>query len=328
MSRISRYQESLSRFIKTKSPYSEIIKPNNKIESLLDISEHEATIMLLTIFNGQKKKKKFKSHEPYSIASGIHLLMSIVMINDSLNYYKTLYGDAIIKNFISQAPAYVYECLSKNLETLENAMDKEKIPKLQSKIYSFFNKKMVNITKYEELKAHDKVHKTDIIKYKFNNKNIIELKYRKLKAIDKDVLVEYVERTYGATCQCALVLGWLLSVGEEKQINNFERLGTHLGLLIKLSNDFKNLERDIMNADTCSYNLIVNCGIHECFALFDESKVKILEGCFTLNIYSTTVKEIIDHIEKTFDTYLKNTELELASKYTSFSTQETNNCKK
>ena len=178
---------------------------------------------------------------------------------------------------------------------------------------------MLDITKYEEFKADDKVHKTDIIKYKFNDKSLINEKYRKLNMMAKDKLIDYVERTYGSVCQCSFVLGWLLGFGDEKMVHNLERLGIHLGILIKLSNDFKNLERDIINASTLSSNLIVNYGIHECFRLFDESKLKLLEGCLTLDIYNITIKEVIDHIEKNFDNHLKNTDLELVSRYSSFS---------
>ena len=320
MSRISRYQESISRFIKTKSPYSEIIKPSNNNELILSINEHESSILLLTIFNGQKKKKKFKSHESYNVASGIDLMMTMCMINDNLPYYKTTYGENQIKNLISQSPVYISECLSKNLETLENIIEKDKVFKMQTKLYSYFNKKLIGLTKVEDIKGTEKPHRTDIIKYKFDNKNIINLKYRKLKIVDKFVLLDYIDRTYGATCQCAFVLGWLLGLGEDKHVVSLEKMGSALGILIKLSHDFKNLERDITHSETCSYNIIVNCGIHECFTMFDENKLKLLEGCFTLDVYSTTIKEIVDHIEKNFDTYLKNTELELNSKYTSFST--------
>lgn len=322
MSRISRYQESILKFIKTKSPYSELIKPTNNNESILAINEREVSIMLLTIFNGQKKKKKFKSHESFNIAAGIDLMMTICMLNDNLIYYKSIFGENPIKNLLSQAPIYVSECLSKNMETLENIYEKDKVHKLQTKLYSYLNKKMIGITKIEDIKGTSKPHRTDIIKYKFNNKNIINLKYRKLKIIDKNVLLDYVERTYGATCQCAFVLGWMLGLGDDKQIHILEKMGSTFGLLIKLSHDFKNLERDITSAEFCSHNIIVNRGIHESFEIFNESKLKLLEGCFTLDIYNTIIKEIIDHIEKNYHTYLKNTDLELNSRYTSFSASE------
>lgn len=319
MSRISRYQESISRFIKTKSCYSDTIKSSNNLENIINLNDHETSIILLTILNGQYKKKNLKSHHGYYMASGVDLMLTVVMINDNIKYFEGKFGKNVIKNFISQAPIYVSECLSQNIETLENILDKDKVIKVQRKIHSFLHKKLLDIARQDEMKSTEKVHKLDIIKHKFNNKNLINDKYRKLSLIDKDKLVDYVERTYGSVCQCAFVLGWLLGLGDEKMISNFERLGTHLGILIKLSNDFRNLERDIEISDGTTYNLIANYGIHECFKLFDESKLKLLEGCLLLDVYNITIKEVIDHIEKKFDDRLKNTDLELASKYSSFS---------
>jgi geranylgeranyl pyrophosphate synthase len=210
---------------------------------------------------------------------------------------------------------------------LESITDKDsasriQLSKLHKKIQTFIVKKLLDIARHEEFKGDEKIHKTDVVRYRFSDKNVINNKYRKLQMIDKDKLIDYVERTYGSVCQCAFVCGWLLGFGDEKMINNLERLGTHLGLLIKLSTDFKNLERDLNNATTTSTNLIINYGIHECFRLFDDSKIKLLEGCLTLDIYNITIKEVIDHIEKTFDNHLKNSDLELVSRYSSFSSAE------
>ena len=320
MSRISRYQESISRFIKTKSSYSDIIKSNSICENIINVNDHEASIILLTVLNGQYKKKKLKAHHGYYMASGIDLMMSHVMINDNIGYHESKFGKNSVKNILGRTSIYVHECLLQNIETLENIIEKDKVLKIYKKISTYVNKKLKDVTECVELKSNTKVHKTDIIKYKFSDKNIIENKYRKLNVVDKDLLIDYVERTFGAVCQCSFVMGWLLGLGDEKMIPNLERLGTHLGLLIKLSKDFKNLERDINSTSTgMSNNLIVNYGIHECFALFDESKIKLLEGCLTLDIYNITVKEVIDYIENTFDDHLKNTDLELNSRYTSFS---------
>jgi len=151
--------------------------------------------------------------------------------------------------------------------------------------------------------------------YKFTNKLTIEAKYKKVKKIDKDELLDYTDRKFGSVCQLAFVMGWIFGLGDEKSITSFEKLGTSLGIIIKLANDFKNLERDITSATTSTFNLIINLGIHECFSIFDKNKLKLLEGCLTLDVYSITIKEIIDHIEKTFDTHLKKTNLDLKSQY-------------
>jgi hypothetical protein len=324
MSRISRYQESISRFIKTKCSYADILKPNSQIESIININDHEQSIILLTILSGQYAKKKLKKPHGYYIASGVEMMMLLVMINDNLAYYESIYSKNIIKNFITQAPIYVPECLSQHMDTLESISDKDSVSRIQlsklyKKIHTIMVKKLLNITKYEEFKGDEKIHRTDIIRYKFSDKNLIDNKYKKLHMIDKDKLIDYVERTYGAVCQFALICAWLLGFGDEKMINNLERLGIHLGMLIKLSHDFKNLERDLNIASHVSTNLIINYGIHECFRLFDDSKIKLLEGCLTLDIYNITIKEVIDHIEKIFDNHLKNADLELVSRYSSFS---------
>jgi hypothetical protein len=318
MSRISRYQESVSKFVKSKSAYSEIIKYNNKNEKLLNINSHEVSIILLTVFIGLKKKKNFKSHESYHMAAGIDLLLCTIMINDNIHYYNDTFDENKIKNFINQATPYIYECLSKNLETLDNIVEKDKVHKIEGKIFSYFNKKLLYILQNEEIETNQYAHKTDIIKYKFKNEKIIEQKYKNLKITDKETLIDYIDRTYGTVCQCSFVLGWMLGIGEEKTIPNLEKLGIYLGRMIKLTNDFKNLEIDIMHSKNFSYNYIVNFGIHEAFSLFDENKVKFLEGTMLINIYNTTIKEIVDNIEKTFDNCLANSELELKSRYTSF----------
>lgn len=320
MSRISRYQESISRFVKTKSYFSELIKSNKSIENIIDECDNEASIVLLTILNGQNKKSEMKMHHGYYMAAGIDFIMMCNVINDNTQYYEEKCGKQTIKTLLCQMSIYVNECLRQNVETLENFLEKDKIFKIQKNINSYVCSKLLELTKDEVITGSENVDKTDIINYKFNDKNIINNKYKKMKMVKRDILMAYINRTYGCTCQCAFVLGWLLGLGDSKMINNLERLGTHLGILIKLSNDFKNLERDINTGNKTSLNFVVNYGIHECFDLFSESKVKLIEGCLTLNIYNITIKEVIDYIESKFDKYLNNTDLEMESKYSSFST--------
>lgn len=319
MSRILRYQESIIRYIKTKSSYCDIVKPNNIIDTIIDTCDHDVAIILLTVSNGQLKKKKLKSHNGYYMASGIDLMMSYVMINDNKLYYEAKFDVFSVNNLIKKAPIYISDCLGQNLESYDSTVEKPKIIKNHRQLYSYMNKKMLEMASFFDLQGVEKMKKTDIIKYKFNNKNIIDQKYKKMQYIDKDLLLDYVEKTYGAVCQCSFVMGWLLGYGDEKSISSLEKLGSSLGIIIKLANDFQNLERDITHSDKITYNLIANYGIHECFKLFDENKLRLLEGCLTLDVYNITIKEVIDNIEKKFDTNLKNSDLELASRYSSFS---------
>lgn len=317
MSRISRYQESVLKTVTTKSSFCNILKVSNT--EFIDVGDHEASITLLTILNGQNKKLNMKLHHGYYMGAGIDLLMLYNKINDNEIYYTEKYGEKFIKNIKTQTPIHIYECLHQNIETLENFLDKDKILKIHRKISTYLKNKLLEMMSLDEIVGKSHMHKTDIINYQFDDPHETLQKYKKLKLVDKDILINYINHTYGATCQCAFVIGWLLGLGDPKMINNLERLGLHMGILIKLANDFVNLERDIKYSNKKSTNMLVNHGVYHSFDLFSESKTKLIEGMLTMDIYNTTIKEVIDFIEKKFDMCLNNTNLEMESKYSSFS---------
>jgi len=320
MSRIVRYQTSIENYIKTRSLYSDLITSSNKLEELLNVHEHEIFIILLTIQSGQYKKTKLKMHHCYHTAFGLDILLSLIIIKDNLHYYEKNYDTNILKLILTHAPIHSFDTITRNMEAFMNTVDKGKLLDIQIKINKYLHDKLITILDVDELKGTSKPHKTDIIKYNFNDKSLIDTNYRKLKIIDKDILIDYVNKTYGTICQCAFVIGWLLGLGDEKMINNLERLGIHLGMLLKISQDFQNLERDLKNShSTTTSNMIINYGIHKCFDLFDDAKAKLIEGCHTMDIFNITIGEIIDKIESKFDDQLKKTDLELNSRYTSFS---------
>lgn len=333
MSRISRYQDSISKFFKKNGCcFANIIKDNKVFENIINTTDHLIPIILLTVLSSQYKKNNFKPHHGYYMASGIDILVVIVNIYDNKNYYIEKFGQTEIDNFLAEMPCYVFKCLSQNIETFENLIDKEKVLKIYHQALLHLQSKICKLSHKISVKTSTLVKKTDIIKFNFTDKQIIKNKYKKLKQVDKDVLLEYIDQKYGYVCQCAFVMGWLLGLSDEKMIPSLDKLGTHLGLIIKISNDFNNLEKDINCAKEYSLNIIANYGIHECFAMFMESKMKLIQGCLTLDIFTITVKEIIDNVEKQFDNCLQNTDIELKSMYSSFTgdtcqTDTKNNCK-
>lgn len=318
MSRISRYQDSICKFIKTKSCFIRLIKNNDLFTSLMNDSDHLTPIILLTILNSQHKKKNLKIHHGYYIASCVDIMMLIVNILDNEKYYIDTYGHTVVLAFLSEMPIYIFKCLSQNIETAETSIDKEKLLKMTYQLMDYLHNNILKIIHRNDITTTLSVRKTDIIKYRFTDERIINLKYKNLKQIDRDTLLTYIEDKYGNVCNCAFILGWVFGQGEDKYIYDLEKIGYQLGMMIKLANDFINLERDIKYADIISYNFIVNFGIHESFALFMENKLKFIEGCLKLSIFTNTIKEILDSIEKKFDDCLKNTDIELESLYSSF----------
>lgn len=326
MIRILRYQEHIVKFIKEKSVYKSLYTQDSNYEEFVNLNEHYLSIILLTVLNGLYGKKN-KTYHGYHLASGIDLWVNMLLIKDNPNYYNNKYGKEHIDNFINFVPIYLFETISQHIIHVTRSMDKDGIDqKSKQKLYkayhtltNYVQKKLLSTVEHVELKGTNKPVKTDIINYRFSNPEVLN-KHKKIKVIDKDVMIDYVDKTYGTVCKCVFVMAWIMGFGSEDMIEDLERLGTHLGLMFKLANDFHNLERDLDTVGTMSTNLIINYGIHQCFSLFVSSKEKFLEGCITLGINdSITLKEVIDCIEKKFDDQIENTSLDLQSKYTSYS---------
>jgi geranylgeranyl pyrophosphate synthase len=229
---------------------------------------------------------------------------------------------------MEDTPLKIFKCLSENMKMLEENISSTELKlKLMKTFYfciNYIQEKLSIILKRQYLSGTEFVKKIDLIKFKFKNENILKKKYANLKKIKEEDLFNYVENKYCNITKMAFVIGWLLGTGEEKSTPILEEMGTNFGYMLKISTDFINIERDIENAKDISYNMIANYGIHHCFTIFFEHKEKLIKGCMELDIYSHTMKEIIDYIEKCFDKCLNNTDLELASLYSSFTTATNN----
>ena len=100
MSRISRYQEVLLKFIKNKSFINETTESTKKIiYDLLELSDQIPAILCLTILNNQCKKYDVRIHG-YYLASGIDMLTLIAKVCSSRDYFNNKYGEMQIDNMI------------------------------------------------------------------------------------------------------------------------------------------------------------------------------------------------------------------------------------
>jgi geranylgeranyl pyrophosphate synthase len=275
-------------------------------------------IILLTIASNQYKKKKSKPPHGYYMATSIDTMSIIASLLNNEKYYIDKYGDIFVVNFVKETTVNVLKCISQNMESFEDILEKEHIIKIYHAITNFIYDKLVNLIKYEKMEGINDAKKMDLIKYHFTDPKIIDEKYKKIKKIDKDKLMQYVNNKYGSVAQCAFVIGWLLGLGEEDKIPILESLGKSFGIILKISNDFGNLERDLENSEGLTYNLVVNYGIYECFSMFMDHKLKIFNECLELDIFNITIKEVIDNMERKIDSVLKKTDMELKSEWSSF----------
>src|SRR5271154_3409490 len=102
MSRISRYQEGILKFLKTKSFINETTDTTkNILYDLLELSDHIPAILCLTILNNQCKKYDIKIHG-YYLASGIDVLMLMAKVCSSRDYFENKFGQVAVDNMIME----------------------------------------------------------------------------------------------------------------------------------------------------------------------------------------------------------------------------------
>ena len=312
MSRISRYQESLSKFIKNKNietyfsdEFKEIIY--NKLTD----SDHLGGIIVSTLFNHNSKKTNFKGHG-YFLAIAVDILMIILESNNRFS------------NQNLNLTIGLYKLINDNISII-NTPKQEELNNIIIKTYEYFNQNIYDIITCEKIGIISKMHKNDLL----NLKTITEPIYKKISLMNhynKDDLIIYIKKTYGKLGKILFLISWIIGGGEsdKKTLKQIENIGELFGCLYKVCIDFDNIINDINdvtkdNLDKTTKNIIVNLGIQESFAFFMETKSKFYEESFKIDIYTHTMKEVIDELETKIDKCLDNCTIDMKSMYSSFS---------
>lgn len=319
MSRISRYQTCVDKYLKNKSVFMKDNVDNlDIISENIELCDHSLAIILLTTMNNVRGSKQKNIHG-YSMSTGIDILTMITRLTDNKSHYEDVHGKDRLKNTINELTSGIYKSLFENLETVKHSTKSDDGFKISQLCLEQLSEKIYNITKYYNYLSNKKMLKSDVTNLKFKNKEIIKNKYSKLYKIEKDEIIKYVDEKYGSLCKLTLILGWILGGGDEKTIETLEKLGQNLGYIMKVYYDFTNIEEDIENASKTTYNLIANIGVKDSYILYVENKTSFIEGCCLLGIYSNTTKEILDILEEKIDKCLEESNIDLRSTYSSFS---------
>ena len=310
MSRIERYQESINKFIKSKDIFTEDVK------NMLLKKDHLCGIIFATLLNHNAKKTNFKVHGYYIICAIdiLHELIEMLNLNENIEHNK-----------FTELLFTVINLINMNLENIKvQQKQEEMLNKILNFINSYISNKLLEITKKYEFVAQKKVQKTDLISINYLDKTILN-KYKNLSKVDHNNLIEYVKNTYGNIGDIVFVIGWAIGGGDRKKelLKTLQTIGDRFGLLYKLCRDFEKIEEDInssskYNSKYC-LNFVVNEGVQESFILFMEIKTQLLEECLSLNIYTHTLKEVLDELEKNVDKCLQSSNIDLKSTYSSFS---------
>jgi hypothetical protein len=306
MSRISRYQESIEKFIKNKNINNYFAEEFSKeIEKKLNNSDHLCGIILSTIFNHNTKKSNIKGHGYFL---GILIDICLIILNLKNISYEINYNLII----------GLYKLLNENIQILKSD-DVNKLNLISNTTYNYFNANIYNILKIEKYNMK-KMTKSDLL----NLKTITPELYKKISNMnkyDKSDFLDYIKNKYGNLGKLIIILSWIMGGGniDKKNINILESIGEKFGMMYKLCIDFENVIFDIKNSENISNNTIVNLGVQESFELFMELKSTFYEESLKLEIYTHTMKEVIDELELKVDKCIENCKIDMKSTYSSFS---------
>lgn len=329
MSRISKYQDGILKFLKTKSFINETTEQTKTIlYELLELSDHIPAVLCLTILNNQCKKFDIKIHG-YYLASGIDVIMLIAKVCSSRDYFDHKFGQAAIDNVIMEVTNSFYKCITQNIETLRMSKNGNVNVKLIQLCIEYAAKYIPLITQKGSYGSLAKMKKTDLFCLNITDSDYLH--YKKKNMLNKDLLLDDMVKRYGSVCKLAMSLGWILGQGdeaiyskirdlsEEKTISKLENLGDFMGKFLKLHDDFRFIERDI-RIGRFSLNYVINYGIKEAYIELIESKANYIEGSMLLGVETKTSKEIIDMIVRNIDDIVKDVSVDMETQYDDVST--------
>jgi len=318
-SRIYRYKSSIDKFMTQKSPLITISSHNKQIldDTYKDL-DHLISICLVTTFHGKTESKNRKFHG-YFMACGIDIGMIIVNITNRYYCYKHKITYENWANFVPELIAKMYNCLSQNIDALKVGLPKEEIIRINQQCIDYMSSGIAKLTQFPKYDfPNTLIKKTDFNDYRFEttgDKN----KYSKLKFVSDKILYEHIDNKYGFICKMALLFGWLFGMGDEKKTDEILEVGRHMGIIFKIAYDFENVQNDLVKCEKYTFNMVVNKGIKESYSIYDTHKKSFIEGILKLEIWSNTIKEILDLIEDKVDQGLNCASIDENCTYSEFS---------
>lgn len=319
MSRISRYQESMTKFIKQKSCLNSLNDSiKQKIFTLTDDCDHIVSILFLTVMNSQCQKNG-NIINGYHMATSIELMLYNCLLNDNKLYYENKLSKNDVDDVDSNCIGLINVCIVNNNETMQtnySGTQIDKLTKMSNNVTRQINSNLYKLLKKPTFTFTGNINKTDVVKYKFNDMNVAKKKLCSIKRVNPESLNTYINEKYGFVCQQALLLGWIIGGGDEKQCNNIEKLGLCFGMMLKCVHDFVNIDHDLEYAVDHTKNIVLNNGFQNSFETFVTNKVCFIEGCIKYSIYTNTVKEIIDLLESKLGPVIDNSSPDIFSHMT------------
>ena len=328
MSRLIRYKDSLNRFIRDRSCLSDALEVDDAVNNNSDA--HINTILynkmqncdcilpiiMLTIMNNQNKKRHI-SMQGYYMAACIKLLHVLMDIINSRFNFTAQYGD-IYNEIILHTLLHSYKSLTQNMRTVYNSLSPEHANDIFLRISEIYNETISfeNLLSTPVLTAGKGTPKDDLVRWYLKNDPTMAKEFENIKKVDDISFQNFMKKKLFILCKFTFLVGWVIGCGDKSQHKKIERISEHFASLYMLYIDFNKIDDDIMNHNNgISQNYVINNGLQKSYELFLEKKQKFIEETMKMDIFTTTIKEILAHIETQVDQVIENTSPDLKSSY-------------
>lgn len=343
-SRVNKYQESIEKYIleNQSSPFANDDQADEKfkfVKEKFSESNKFLSVLLLTIMNSQMKKKKI-SIPGYSAACGIEIIYLLFKIHDKKVIYEKKYKN-MIGQLIVKLSFYWVKSIKTNLDSLRRKIDSNKSSKTGSskfnKIYScvmnmitddihfFIDRESTGIDLKFQSESQKK--KSDMSSFYLYKNADLNDKFKKIKLINQEIIKKSVIETICNIGELSAGLGWMLGTGTEKKIPMVKGIGKHFAMIYQLAMDFRSIDDDIIEAykseQKFTYNYVVNCGFQKSYQLYQEHMNHFITEANELELYSGTIKELVEMLDDIVDKCLNNTTPDLKSTFTNTMTAST-----
>ena len=318
MSHINKYQESISKFIKTRSclATSESDNLRKLIECLVGESDKYGSILLLTVMNTQNKKNKMNVHG-YDAAVAVEFLSYLIKIRNCKTRYEDEFGitgEVIVYNLYSAVLKSVILSTEVTKRSLE---DIDQYHKIHSQCLSLVINDVPDLSIHEDAKRIPSIN-DNIYRFYLNTKPEYQEKYMSLTMYEPLALINRYRISYCRIFQTAISLGWLLTGSTEKDLNEITKVGVLFGFVHKIGGDFERIDDDLELAITTNGktdNYLLNCGLQKAYEDYMNFKQSLITILMLHDLYSRTVKEMIEEIDERVDCFIEASHPDLKSSY-------------
>lgn len=297
MSRLYKYKDCIVKFLKDRCCIQESRNKEIITKQILNIDPLLA-IVLLTIMNSQQKKHNLTSQGYYAASS---ILILQLYCNTNID------DKSCIINYATKS-------LWQNLNLFQNNIqDVTKRSNIIQNVMNYYFNNINGITNMpnEQIEFDGKPN-VDVKKWYIKEDRMLEhfnsLQKIKIESYNKLIMGQMIK-----VVEMAVFIGFMLGGGDVKDTTKLTKLVTYYAYFYKLYIDFINLEDDLNKTTKYSTNYVINYGILNSYESFMSNKQKFIEECMLKDMYTSTIKEIVNYISSSVDQIIDETSPDLRS---------------